>query len=97
MPVLNIGTVTVLPLVILCDMKTVISIPEGLFKAVEKMAHQLNISRSELCERALLEFLQQRDKDVRASLDRVYARKRNRGLDPLVRTISEQLIMDEQW
>ncbi len=84
-------------MVILGHMKTVISIPDSLFEAAEKVARQLKISRSELYWRALARFLQQHDRDVRASLDRVYANKKNRGLDPLVRAIGEQLIMDEPW
>ena len=79
-------------------MKTAISIPDDLFQAAEKTARKLKISRSELYQRAITHFLQQYGSDiVRESLDRVYSKKRNRGLDPMIRAISEQMIMDEDW
>jgi len=79
-------------------MKTAISIPDDLFEAADKMARKLKISRSELYQRAVTHFLQQQGSDiVRESLDRVYSKKSNRGLDPLVRAISEQIIMEEDW
>lgn len=79
-------------------MKTAISIPDDLFEAAEKMAKRLKISRSELYQRAVTHFLQQQGSDiVRESLDRVYSKKSNRGLDPLVRAISEQIIREEDW
>ena len=79
-------------------MKTAISIPDDLFEAGEKMARKLKVSRSQLYQRALTRYLQQQGSDiVRESLDRVYAKESNRGLDPMVRAISEQIIMDEEW
>lgn len=88
----------VIPVVILQGMKTAISIPDDLFEAADKMAKKLKISRSELYQRAVTHFLQQQGSDiVRESLDRVYSKKSNRGLDPLVRAISEQIIMEEDW
>jgi hypothetical protein len=79
-------------------MKTAISLPDDLFEAAEIMAKKMKISRSELYQRAVTNFLQQRSSDmVRESLDRVYSKKKNRGLDPMVRAISEQIIMDEEW
>ncbi|HKW13131.1 MAG TPA: hypothetical protein VJS69_01460 [Candidatus Krumholzibacteria bacterium] len=79
-------------------MKTAISIPDDLFQAAERTARKLKISRSELYQRAITHFLQQHGSDiVRESLDRVYSKKSNRGLDPMIRAISEQMIMDEDW
>jgi metal-responsive CopG/Arc/MetJ family transcriptional regulator len=79
-------------------MKTAISIPDDLFEAAEKMARRLKITRSELYQQAIADFLRHRSSDiVRESLDRVYSKKSNRGLDPMVRAISEQIIMDEDW
>ena len=90
-------TVVIL-LVILLPMKTAISIPDELFEAAEKTARKLKISRSELYQRAITYFLQQQGSDlVRESLNRVYSKKSNRGLDPMVRALSEQIIMDEEW
>lgn len=80
------------------NMKTAISIPDDLFEAAEKMAHKLKISRSELYQQAVSQFLVQHGSDmVRESLDRVYAKKSNRGLDPMIRAISEQIIKEEDW
>ena len=79
-------------------MKTAISLPDDLFEAAEKMARRLKISRSELYQRAIAHFLQQQSSDiVRESLDRVYSKKSNRGLDPMVRALSEKIIMEEDW
>ena len=79
-------------------MKTAISIPDDLFEAAEKMARKLKISRSELYQQAVTHFLQQHGSDiVRESLDRVYAKKSNRGLDPLIRAAGEHIITDEDW
>ena len=79
-------------------MKTAISIPDELFEAADKMARKLKMSRSELYQQALTRFLQQHGADmVRESLDRVYAKKSNRGLDPMIRIIGEQMIKEENW
>jgi len=79
-------------------MKTAISIPDDLFEAAEKMARKLKISRSEFYQQAVASFLQQHGADVvRESLDRVYAKKSNRSLDPLIRAIGEQIIKEEDW
>lgn len=79
-------------------MKTAISIPDDLFEAAEKMARKLKISRSELYQQAVANFLQKHGADiVRESLDRVYSKKSNRGLDPLIRLIGEQKLREEDW
>jgi len=79
-------------------MKTAISIPDELFEAADKMARKLKMTRSELYQQALTRFLQQHGADmVRESLDRVYAKKSNRGLDPMIRIIGEQMIKEENW
>jgi hypothetical protein len=78
--------------------KTAISIPDDLFQAADKLARKLKISRSELYQLAVTHFLQQHGSDVvRESLDHVYSRKSNRGLDPLIRAIGEQIIKEEDW
>jgi len=79
-------------------MKTAISIPDELFEAADKMARKLKMTRSELYQQALTRFLHQHGADmVRESLDRVYAKKSNRGLDPMIRIIGEQMIKEEDW
>lgn len=79
-------------------MKTAISIPDELFEAAEKTARKLKMSRSELYQQALARFLQQHGADmVRESLDRVHAKQSNKGLDPMIRIIGEQMITEEDW
>jgi antitoxin MazE6 len=79
-------------------MKTAISIPDDLFEAGEKLARKLKVSRSQLYQQALTRYLQQQGSDiVRESLDRVYSKESNRGLDPLIRIIGEQIIKEEDW
>ena len=79
-------------------MKTAISIPDNLFKEAERLARRLGISRSELYQRAVTRFIEEQSADVvREALDRVYGKKSNRGLDPLIKAASEQLLADEDW
>jgi metal-responsive CopG/Arc/MetJ family transcriptional regulator len=79
-------------------MKTAISIPDDLFQAAEKLARRLKISRSELYQRAVAHFLEQHGGDVvRESLNRVYAKKSNRGLDPLIKAAGEHILTDDEW
>ncbi len=78
--------------------KTAISLPDRLFDEAEKLARRLGISRSELFQRALARFIEQQSSDVvREALDRVYGKKSNRDLDPLIKAASEQLLRDEDW
>lgn len=79
-------------------MKTAISIPDNLFKAAEKVARRLGMSRSELYQRAIAQFLEQKGGDVvRERLDAVYGNPNNRGLDPLIEVAGEALLPDEDW
>jgi len=79
-------------------MKTAISIPDNLFDAAEKLARRMGISRSELYQRAVTKFLEQQGSDVvREALDRVYAKKSNRDLDPLIKAAGEHTLADEEW
>ena len=79
-------------------MKTAISIPDNIFEEAEKVARRLGISRSELYQRAVARFIEQQSGDVvREALDRVYGKKTNRDLDPLIKAASEQALTDEDW
>ncbi|MDH5628356.1 MAG: ribbon-helix-helix domain-containing protein, partial [Candidatus Krumholzibacteria bacterium] len=63
-------------------MKTAISVPDNLFEAAEKVARRLGISRSELYQRAIAQYLERKGGDiVRERLDAVYGVWNNRGLD----------------
>lgn len=79
-------------------MKTAISIPDNLFEAAEKLAGRLGVSRSELYRRAVARYLEQQGGDVvREALDRVYAKKSNRDLDPLIKAAGEATLTDDEW
>ena len=79
-------------------MKTAISIPDNLFKAADKVARRMGISRSELYQRAIERYLQQQSGDViREALDVVYSKASNRDLDPLIKAAGEHVLKDENW
>ncbi|HEX5131112.1 MAG TPA: ribbon-helix-helix domain-containing protein [Candidatus Krumholzibacteria bacterium] len=79
-------------------MKTAISIPDNLFKAAEQLARRLGISRSELFQRAIADYLGGHSADVvRETLDSVYGDPANRQLDPLVQAAALQILSDEAW
>jgi metal-responsive CopG/Arc/MetJ family transcriptional regulator len=80
------------------SMKTAISIPDNLFKAADRVARRMGISRSELYQRAIERYLQQQSGDViREALDVVYAKASNRDLDPLIKAAGEHVLKDENW
>ena len=79
-------------------MKTVISVPDDLLKAADRLARRLGISRSELFQRAIAAYLGNRSAHVvRERLDSVYGDPANRPLDPLVQAAAEQILNDEEW
>jgi predicted transcriptional regulator len=80
-------------------MKTAISIPDPLFNAVERLAKRLGISRSELFQRAVKEFLgNHKDKGVTEALNEVYGSDRVKaGLDPLLEHMQVASIREEEW
>jgi len=54
-------------------MKTAISIPDNVFRAAERLARRLGLSRSELYARAVAEFVaQHRGQDITERLNAVY-------------------------
>ncbi len=78
--------------------KTAISIPDNLFRAADRMARRLGISRSELYQRAVARFLAEHSGQVvRETLDTVYGKTSNRDLDPLIQAAGEQILSDEDW
>ncbi len=67
-------------------MKTAISIPDFVFAAAERLAKQLDISKSVLFQRAVLAYLKDHGQDrITESLNNVYkARDETGKLDPLL-------------
>ncbi len=67
-------------------MKTAISIPDDLYSAADKLAKKLGLSRSQLYQRAILEFLSQKGQDaVTNALNTVYEEQNvSNKLDPAI-------------
>jgi hypothetical protein len=83
--------------VILFVMKTAISIPDVLFAAVERLARQLGISRSELFARAMKAFLAKNSEvGVTEKLNAVYGNEESE-LDPTLQTMQFQSIGEDSW
>lgn len=74
-------------------MKTAVSIPDDVFEQAERMAHDLNISRSELYARAL-RALVHHDQSVTDRLNRVHDAV---APDPAVEAASRRLLLDAEW
>jgi hypothetical protein len=76
--------------------KTAVSIPDPVFKAAEKAARRLRVSRSHLYARAIAQLLQSLDdRAVTESLDRVYGGHPN-DLDPVLATLQSRALK-EKW
>ena len=78
-------------------MKTAVSIPDPLFREVERLTKRLRIPRSQLYARALEEYVQrQRSKGVKEALDEVY-RTESSELDPVLAHLQTEVIGREEW
>lgn len=78
-------------------MKTAISIPDALFRAADKVAKQLSISRSELYSKAVRDFLAAHPPDdVTKTLDEVYSENPSR-LDPAVEQMQGMSLENDPW
>lgn len=78
-------------------MKTAISIPDPIFQSAEVMANQLNISRSELFTKAMVEYLNtHRYQSVTESLNAVYKDSASQ-LDNELSSMQFKSIEDEGW
>ena len=79
-------------------MKTAISIPDDLFKAADRVARRLGISRSELYQRAVAKYLASlRDAAVTAELDDLYARIESPELDPILGALQKASLVRDDW
>ncbi len=80
------------------DMKTAISLPDALFKAAERLASRLRVSRSELYQRALAEYLARHDEAaITEQLDRVYGAGQDNRLDPVLDRLQWASLAREEW
>jgi hypothetical protein len=80
-------------------MKTAISIPDSLFKAAERLAGRLGVSRSELYRRAIGRYLEEHSHEViRERLDRVYGDEPGGGrLDPAIEYLQDASLPEDEW
>jgi len=80
-------------------MKTAISIPDPLFDAAEQLAGRLGLSRSELYQRAIREYVHKhRQSKVTESLDAVYGSDpASSELDPVLDHLQMDSVDREGW
>ena len=78
-------------------MKTAISIPDPLFKAAERAARKMKVTRSRLYSRAVQEYLdRRRSQAIKEALDEVYAHE-NSELDPGLAAATYEVLRKEKW
>ena len=78
-------------------MKTAVSVPDDLFRAGERVAHRLGISRSGLYSKALQEFLVRHDdEEITRRLNEVYSRE-PAAIDPGIGRIAARALPKESW
>ena len=78
-------------------MKTAISIPDPVFKAADRLAHRLGVSRSKLYSVAVERFVQANDDAlITAKLNEFYANEPS-GLDPILQSIQARSISKDEW
>lgn len=78
-------------------MKTAISIPDDVFVSSDRLAKQLNMSRSELYTRAVQQYVvEHRHAGVKEKLDKIYASE-NAPIDLAVLLEQAASIPSEEW
>jgi metal-responsive CopG/Arc/MetJ family transcriptional regulator len=79
-------------------MKTAISVPDDLFRAAERAAKRLGLSRSELYQRAVAAFLErQGDALVTDALNEIYHSEQSSALDPVLERMQLLSLPREDW
>jgi hypothetical protein len=77
--------------------KTAISIPDPIYKAAERLARRLGVTRSRLYTKAVMEYIQKHKNDlVCEKLDEIYA-KESSSLDPATQAMQWASIDEEDW
>jgi metal-responsive CopG/Arc/MetJ family transcriptional regulator len=78
-------------------MKITVSIPDRIFRAAERAARRMKVSRSELYAKALANFLEAREeRAITEALNRVYPREES-TLDPALRRMQTKSLEREEW
>ena len=80
-------------------MKTAISLPDPLFRAAERVAKRMGLSRSELFQRALQAFLQEhKDAGVTEALNMVYGQGSEEArIDPILKHWQLGSLPKDEW
>ncbi len=80
-------------------MKTAISIPDDLFRAAERLAKRLGVSRSELYRRAMRILLRDHEEDgITEALNEVYGDPAGRArVDPVLERIQCAALPRDEW
>lgn len=80
-------------------MKTAISIPDSDFKAAEKLAKRLGMSRSELYQVAVVEFLAKHiESNITEKLDEIYSdESASHSLPKDLQWMQAKSIPEEKW
>ncbi|MCK4414171.1 MAG: ribbon-helix-helix protein, CopG family [Candidatus Eisenbacteria sp.] len=80
-------------------MKTAISLPDAMFEAVERMARRLGISRSQLFQHAVQQYLKDHHQaGVTEALDDVYANDPSTSrLSPMLNKLQIASLPKEDW
>jgi hypothetical protein len=78
-------------------MKAAVSIPDPVFKAADKLAHRMGVSRSRLYSVALERFVQEHDDEaITAKINEIYAHESS-SLDPVLQSIQFRSIEKNKW
>lgn len=86
-------------MVILCSMKTAISIPDSLFEEADRLAKRRGWSRSKLYTNAVAAYVNnERFAGVREKLDSVYGdAEEDSTVDPLLADAQARSLPREKW
>jgi metal-responsive CopG/Arc/MetJ family transcriptional regulator len=78
-------------------MKAAVSIPDPVFKAADKLAHRMGVSRSRLYTIAVERFVREHDDEaITAKINEVYAHESS-SLDPVLQSIQFRSIGKNDW
>jgi len=77
-------------------MKAAVSIPDPIFKAADKLAQRMGVSRSHLYSVAIQRFVQEHDEEtITARLNEVYEQESS-ALDPVLQSIQSRSIEKDE-
>ena len=78
-------------------MKAAVSIPDPIFKAADKLAKRMGVSRSRLYSVALQRLVQDHDDaSITAKLNQVYSMESS-ALDPVLQSLQSRSVKKGEW